>query len=53
MKCECGFEFSGPGEYRNCSAYIDDYGDSVVICPECGKHYKGKHNNINVLDEDI
>lgn len=39
MNCECGFKFSGPGEFRNCGAFITDKGESGVICPECGKKY--------------
>ena len=38
-KCECGFKFAGPGEFRNCSAFIDANGEGGVICPECGKKY--------------
>lgn len=41
MKCECGFEFSGPGEYRNCECYRDDNGQWWNVCPKCGKEYKG------------
>jgi len=37
--CECGFEFSGPGEYRNCEAFITRGGQSGVICPKCGNAY--------------
>ena len=40
MICECGFKFSGPGEYRNCEAERDEDGKWWVICPECGKRYK-------------
>jgi predicted amidophosphoribosyltransferase len=40
MNCKCGeFKFSGPGEYRNCEAYINNAGESCVICPKCGRHY--------------
>ena len=39
MKCKCGFKFSGPGEFRNCSAFITDKGKSGSICPDCGKKY--------------
>ena len=38
MKCECGFKFSGPGEFRNCEAFVTDKG-SGVICPDCGTSY--------------
>lgn len=41
MQCECGFKFAGPGEFRNCQAFIMD-GDSGVICPKCGKKYVNK-----------
>ena len=39
MKCECGFEFSKPGEYRNCNAFVTEKGQSGVICPKCGTRY--------------
>ena len=38
MICECGFRFSGPGEFRNCEAFIVEEG-SCVVCPDCGKKY--------------
>lgn len=38
MECKCGFKFSGPGEYRNCQAFIVD-GKSGIVCPDCGKKY--------------
>ena len=37
-KCKCGFKFSGPGEFRNCEAFIYN-GQSGVICPKCNQHY--------------
>lgn len=40
MKCECGFEFSKPGEFRNCEAYADENGQWWVVCSDCGKEYK-------------
>ena len=39
MKCECGFKFAGPGELRNCDAYITEEGKSGFICPDCGANY--------------
>jgi hypothetical protein len=39
MKCECGFEFAGPGEFRNCEAFITADGKSGVICPKCERTY--------------
>ena len=39
MKCECGFEFAGPGEFRNCEVKICENGDQVTICPNCGTAY--------------
>jgi acetone carboxylase gamma subunit len=39
MKCECGFKFAGPGEFRNCNAFITSNGDSGIICPTCGNMY--------------
>jgi len=38
--CECGFKFAGPGEFRNCEAYLDDDNQWWVICPKCGQIYK-------------
>jgi len=39
MKCKCGFQFSGPGEFRNCEAFITEKGKGGVICPKCGTAY--------------
>ena len=39
MKCKCGFKFSGPGEFRNCDAFITDKGESGIVCPKCKKAY--------------
>ena len=39
MTCKCGFEFSGPGEIRNCEAFVTESGESGVICPKCGQAY--------------
>jgi hypothetical protein len=39
MKCKCGFKFSGPGEFRNCDAFITDKGESGVTCPKCQTNY--------------
>jgi hypothetical protein len=35
MQYECGFQFSGPGEFRNCGAFVTPDGRSGVICPDC------------------
>ena len=43
MKCECGFEFSGPGEFRNCAAFVTEDGQSGVVCPDCGVQYVINH----------
>jgi hypothetical protein len=45
MKCECGFAFSGAGEFRNCNVQLVQFPDEeypvwVNICPECGKQYR-------------
>jgi len=42
LECVCKFVFAGPGEFRNCNAFIDDEGDSGVICPKCGREYVNK-----------
>ena len=39
MKCKCGFEFSGPGEFRNCEAFITSNGEGGIVCPNCGQCY--------------
>jgi hypothetical protein len=39
MKCKCGFKFSGPGEYRNCQAFVNENGKSGIICPDCRTAY--------------
>lgn len=53
MKCECGFQFAGPGEYRNCEAFTDGMGDSGVICPECRTAYVCKSGEwVMVILED-
>jgi hypothetical protein len=39
LKCECGFQFSGAGEFRNCGAFITQDGRSGVICPKCNNAY--------------
>ena len=37
--CKCGFEFSGPGEFRNCNAFVTSDGQSGIICPKCETAY--------------
>jgi len=39
MTCPCGFEFAGPGQFRNCEAFVTTTGKSGVTCPQCGKHF--------------
>ena len=39
LKCVCGFKFSGPGEFRNCEAFITDKGQSGIVCPKCQTKY--------------
>ena len=39
LTCKCGFAFAGPGEFRNCEAFICPDGQSGVTCPECGTNY--------------
>lgn len=51
MTCRCGFEFAGPGEFRNCSAFIAESGRSGVICPRCGRQYVGEEL-VSEEDED-
>jgi len=33
-KCDCGFQFSGAGEFRNCNCFLKD-GKWINICPKC------------------
>ncbi len=51
MNCECGFKFSGPGEFRNCGAFITEKGHSGIICPECGKRYVKINGDWCIFDE--
>lgn len=38
-KCpKCGFQFAGPGEFRNADAFILD-GESGIVCGQCGQAY--------------
>ena len=39
MQCKCGFKFAGPGEFRNCEAFITKQGQGGIICPKCGQAY--------------
>ena len=39
IECKCGFKFSGPGEFRNCEAFIITGGYSGITCPKCETHY--------------
>ena len=39
MTCKCGFKFAGPGEFRNCPAFVTNDGKSGVTCPTCGISY--------------
>ena len=47
--CSCGFKFAGPGEFRNCDAFILD-GHSGVICPKCGKKWM---DGVEVMIDDL
>jgi len=38
----CGFQFSKPGEFRNCDAFVTEKGDSGFVCPKCGTKYISK-----------
>jgi len=45
MKCDCGFEFAGPGEFRNCNVIFvqftgEKYPVWVSICPKCGTKWR-------------
>ena len=51
MNCDCGFEFSGPGEFRNCEAFFTDEGKGGVICPKCGQAYIGL-NKVDLMKDE-
>lgn len=52
MNCLCGFKFAGPGEFRNCDAFVTKEGHSGVTCPKCQKSYiKGEEVNLVSGDE--
>ena len=51
MKCNCGFRFSGPGEFRNCDAFITKEGKGGVTCPNCGRHYVGEKEAVFSVKE--
>jgi hypothetical protein len=36
MRCECGYEFSEPGEYRREQTFLNEKFEVGVICPKCG-----------------
>jgi len=38
-RCECGYVFSGAGEFRREEAFISKDGKSGSICPRCGRKY--------------
>ena len=51
-KCKCGFKFSGPGEFRNCEAFVTEEGNSGVVCPKCNQAYiSGKPVTLEGKDE--
>ena len=52
MICKCGFKFSGPGEFRNCDAFITQDGESGFVCPDCGQAYIGTNEVKLVSDEN-
>ena len=53
LVCDCGFKFSGPGEFRNCQAFVTEKGRSGVICPTCGKAYvDGKEVQLKEQGDD-
>ena len=49
MKCICGFRFAGAGEFRNCSAFVDENGESGITCPKCQRSYV---NGLEVVLKD-
>lgn len=52
MKCKCGFEFSGPGQIRNCNAFISTDGQGGIICPKCQTAYVDGKEIILVMEEN-
>ena len=53
MKCDCGFQFSGPGEFRNCNAFMTKKGHWGLICPTCGKKYVSIEHTWYVFDISV
>ena len=52
MKCKCGFQFAGPGEFRNCEAFVTGSGQSGVVCPKCNAHYiEGQEVSVQQVEE--
>lgn len=41
MECDCGFKFSGAGEFRNHDMFLtkDGLNKWVIICPKCKAQY--------------
>jgi len=39
MKCECGFNFTGKGEYRKTEEFLTLTGKIGIICPVCRNAY--------------
>lgn len=42
MKCECGFEFAGPGEFRNCESFLGQDKKWYNVCSACGNVFESE-----------
>ena len=51
MKCKCGFEFSGPGELRNCSSILIAEAGWVNVCPECRTYYRDSGTKVEMKEK--
>lgn len=51
-KCNCGFKFAGPGEFRNCEAFVDSHGHGGIICPDCKQAYVDGQK-VTIQDKEV
>lgn len=39
MNCDCGFKFSGAGEFRNHNTFLTKENKWIIVCPKCKAQY--------------
>lgn len=51
MECDCGFKFSGAGEFRNHDMFLtkDGLNKWVIICPKCKAQYSEWFKRLNKM----